>query len=61
MKTYLVTVDETLVQTSVYTVEANDPVEARAKAARGETLSEDADPYGTEVVSRDVRSVQEDN
>jgi hypothetical protein len=61
MKTYLVTVDETLTQTSVYTVKAKSAKQAREKALNGETEAEDIDPYSTEISYRNVRDVEVDS
>jgi hypothetical protein len=58
MKKYIVIVDETLVQTATYIVEAKSKAEARAKAEAGFTESQDIDPYSTELVSRQIRSVE---
>jgi hypothetical protein len=60
VKTYLVTVDETLVQTAVYTVLARSVKEAKEKALAGDTEAEDIDPYSTEVSSREIRDIEED-
>ena len=61
MKIYIVTVDETLVQTATYIVEAKSKAEARAKAEAGDTESQDIDPYSTEVANRSIRSVELDS
>jgi hypothetical protein len=61
MKTYIVTGDETIVQTSTYTVTASSPEEAKRKAEAGITESEDVDIYSIEIVARKVRSVEEED
>ncbi len=58
MPTYTVVVDETLVQTAHYIVTAKSKKEAREKALAGDTESQDIDPYGTEVASRSIRSIE---
>lgn len=59
-KLYTVTVDETIVQSATYIVLASSPEEAKRKAEAGETESQDIDTYSTEIASRKVRDVEEE-
>lgn len=60
-KLYSVIVDETLVQTSTYTVWASSPEGAREKALLGQTESIDTELESVQLTGRQVRYVEEED
>jgi hypothetical protein len=59
MKTYTISIIETLTRDVIYQVEANNIEEAREKALSGDTISEEIDSPSGDIIDRSIWGVKE--